>query len=141
MRRITDARQAGAKLLNCQPDNCDHANVLPFWNPLLSPWYPNGGATCTQYGLPAGGCALVIGHDHMVGVPPTGDFNVAWHVTLLVFTPKAFQDGAINVRLLTLQDIEQAMQNGDVFPADTPITFNCSIVSSTVYYLGVPLSF
>src|SRR2546426_5229918 len=29
--------------LNCQPNNCDHLNVLPF----AAPGYPNGGTTCT----------------------------------------------------------------------------------------------
>jgi hypothetical protein len=121
--------------LNCQPSNCDHLNVLPF----PAPGYPNGGATCTNYGFPAGACSLVVGHDHLIGVPPTGDFNVAWHVVLVVFTPKAFSDGAINNRILTLREIADAVTNGDAFEADTPITFNCSIVSSTVYFRGVPL--
>jgi hypothetical protein len=122
--------------LNCQPNNCDHANVVPF----PAPGYPNGGTTCVTYGFDAGACGLVIGHDHLVGVPHTGDFNVAWHVTLVVFTQKAVGDGAINNRLLTFQDVANAVTNEDAFMADTPITFNCSIVSSRVYYLGVPLS-
>jgi hypothetical protein len=122
-------------MLNCQPSNCDHVNVLPF----PAPGYPNGGTTCVKYGFPSGQCALVIGHDHLVGAPPTGDFNVAWHVILVVFTPKAVADGAINNRVLTLRDIADAVTNGDAFEADTPITFNCSIVSSTVYFKGVPL--
>jgi hypothetical protein len=122
-------------ILNCQPSNCDHINVLPF----PAPGYPNGGATCLNYGFPSGGCSLLIGHDHLVGVPHTGDFNVAWHVILVVFTPKAFQDGAINNRLLTLQDLANAVTNGDAFFADTPVTFNCSIVSARTYYRGVPL--
>ena len=54
-----------APTLNCQPNNCDHANVLPF--PTLG--YTNGGATCTNFGFPAGGCALVKGHDHLIGMP------------------------------------------------------------------------
>jgi hypothetical protein len=33
-------------LLNCQPHNCDHINVLPF----AAPGYPNGGAQCTHWG-------------------------------------------------------------------------------------------
>ena len=122
-------------ILNCQPSNCDHANVLPF----PAPGYPNGGATCETYGFPSGECGLVIGHDHLIGKPPTGDFNVAWHVILVVFTPQAFEDGAINNRMLTIHDIMNAIDNGDATFADTPITFNCSIVSSTVYFKGVPL--
>ncbi len=123
--------------LNCQPHNCDHLNVLPF----PAPGYPNGGTTCTQFGLPAGGCGLVLGHDHLIGVQPTGDFNVAWHVILVVSTPQGFSDGAINKRMMTLKDVAAAVTNGDAFEAVTPIVFNCSIVSETVYLKGVPLSF
>ena len=33
--------------------------------------------------LPAGTlCVAVKGHDHLIGVPPAGDFNIAWHVRL-----------------------------------------------------------
>lgn len=122
--------------LNCQPSNCDHVNVLPF----PAPGYPNGGATCVKYGLPAGACGLMAGHDHLIGVPHTGDFNVAWHVILVVFTPKGFATGAINRRMLTLQDIASAVVNHEAFEVSTDITFNCSIVSSVVYYNGMPLT-
>jgi hypothetical protein len=120
--------------LNCQPHNCD---ALPF--PSLG--YPSGGTTCTQFGLPAGTCGLVIGHDHLIGVPHTGDFNVAWHVILVVFTPQGVADGAINNRITTLQELATVVSNGDAFEVSTAITFNCSIVPSTVYFHGVPLTF
>ncbi len=128
-----------ASSLNCQPFNCDHVNVVPF----PAPGYENGGATCTKYGFADGGCALTKGHDHLIGVPPTGDFNVAWHVYLVVFTVQGVGDGAMDRRLLTLQDIKNAVLAGDVYPpelTDSGITFNCSIVSSRVYFLGTPLS-
>jgi hypothetical protein len=77
--------------LNCQPTNCNHLSVPPF----ATPGYVNGGATCTDLRLPANGCSLVLGHDHLVGVPPTGDFNVAWHVILVVCrAPDATDDRA-----------------------------------------------
>ncbi len=123
--------------LNCQPHNCDHLNVLPF----PAPGYPNGGTTCTLFGFPAGACSLVKGHDHLIGVPPTGDFNVAWHVILVVFTPQGVTDGAINSRTLTLQELDTLVNSGDAFKIPTTITFNCSIVLLTVYLQGVPLSF
>lgn len=123
--------------LNCQPHNCDHLNVLPF----AAPGYPNGGATCTQFGLPANGCSLVLGHDHLIGVRPAGDFNVAWHVILVVFTPQGFANKAINHRMMTLFDLAAAESSGDAFEVSTPIVFNCSIVPETVYIKGVPLSF
>lgn len=125
-------------ILNCQPTNCDHVNVLPF----PAPGYPNGGAACVTYGLVANGCALLIGHDHLVGVARTGgDFNVAWHVTLVVFTPQGIAQGLANTRVTTLTQMSTLVTNGDAFLADTPITFNCSVVSGAVYQRGSPLTF
>jgi hypothetical protein len=125
--------------LNCTPQNCDHVNVLPpdlvsaFG---LSSVYPTG-TISTPYGTFTGG--LVAGHDHLVGVAKTGgDFNIAWHVYLLLFTPKALTDGAINHELLTLSDIQAAMNSGDLVsqPIDSGIIFNCSIVPESVYLKG-----
>src|SRR5215471_19985982 len=62
-----------ANTLNCQPVNCDHVQTFAY--PLK-------------------------GHDHLVGVPHTGDFNVAWNVVLVAFTEQGFEDGAINNRIL-----------------------------------------
>ncbi len=124
-------------LLNCQPHNCDHVNVLPF----PAPGYPNGGESCTHWGLPANGCALIIGHDHLVGVPHTGDFNIAWHVILVVFTPEGIAAGASNHRALTITDVASLVTSGYATEVPTPIVFNCSITSSAVYYNGTPLSF
>ena len=124
-------------LLNCQPHNCDHVNVLPF----PAPGYPNGGASCTDWGLPANRCALLIGHDHLVGMPHTGDFNVAWSVILVVFTPKGIEAGLANTRVTTLNQMSNLVTHGDAFFQSTPIVFNCSITSSATYYRGTPLSF
>jgi len=44
-------------------------------------------------------------------------------------------------RLMTLSDINAAEKAGDIFPIDSGITFNCSIVSQRVYALGTPLHF
>ena len=126
-----------ATTLNCQPNNCDHTNVLPF----PAPGYTNGAGACPNFGFPSGGCALVKGHDHLIGMPHTGDFNIAWHVYLVVFTPKGVGDGAINTRVLTLMQVSSLVAAGDAFLVDTPITFNCSAVSEAVYLSGTPLSF
>jgi hypothetical protein len=123
--------------LHCQPHNCNHVNVLPF----ATPGYPNGGKTCVNYGLPENQCSLVIGHDHLVGVPHTGDFNVAWHAILVVFTPEGIAQGAANHRTLTLQGVATLVTKGYAFEVSTPVTFNCSIVPASLYYRGVPLSF
>jgi hypothetical protein len=73
-----------------------------------------------------------------VGVAKTGgEFNIAWHVYLLLFTPQAVADGAINTRLTTLAAIDQAEAAGDVVgPFDSGIVFNCSVVPATVYNHG-----
>jgi hypothetical protein len=124
--------------LNCLPTNCDHVQTLP--SALVSALhlesvYPDGTIT-TKYGTFTGG--LVSGHDHLVGVANTGgDFNVAWQVYLVLFTPQGVSDGAINHKLLTLQAINDAIANGDaVGPVKTPITFNCSITSEATYLNG-----
>lgn len=127
-----------ASEFNCQPTNCDHLNVLPF--PDVDYGALSGSDTaCADFngGNP---CSAVKGHDHLVGVASTGgDFNVAWHVQLVIFTHAAFLDGKINTRITTLSQIEALVQSGDAFIADTPITFNCSVTSGRTYDLGTPV--
>ncbi len=127
--------------LNCQPTNCDHVNVLPF----PAPGYVNGGTTCQTYGFPAGGCALLAGHDHLVGLAQTGgDFNVPWQVHLIVFTQQGFNDGAINNHLTTLDQIfgpNGVVTVGDAIEIPTSIVFNCSAVSETTYLRGTAFAF
>lgn len=103
-----------ADTLNCQPVNCDHVQTFAY--PLK-------------------------GHDHLVGMPHTGDFNVAWDVVLIAFTPKGFADGAINNRILTLNQLNAALTAGDVLPIGPVTSFNCSITSATTYLKGTPLTF
>jgi hypothetical protein len=125
-----------ASTLNCQPTNCDHVNVLPF---LSADYGPASAQACADFngGNP---CSLVKGHDHLVGIASTGgDFNVAWLVKLVVFTPKAFADGKINTRIMTLNQMNALVVSGDVTVLDTPITFNCSVTSERTYDLGTPL--
>ena len=88
----------------------------------------------------------VKGHDHLVGVPGStkagGDFNVQWHVLATFFTPQGMRDGAMNTRILTLDQLKVAQAKGDVSGfADTGIYFDCSVVSSPVYMGGTPLNF
>ena len=103
-----------ADSLNCQPTNCNHAQTFAY--PLK-------------------------GHDHLVGVPHTGDFNVAWDVILVAFTPKGFGDGAIDTRILTLTQLNAAVANVDVTEIGPVTDFNCSITSITTYLRGTPLTF
>ena len=128
-----------AARLNCQPNNCDHVNVLPFPNADHGS-LPGNDVRCVDFngGNP---CSAVKRHDHLVGVASTyGDFNVAWAVKLLVFTHRAFLDGKINSRITTIAQIEALKASGDLIQLDTPVTFNCSITSGRTYDLGAPIA-
>ncbi len=103
-----------ANTLNCQPVNCDHVQTFAY--PLK-------------------------GHDHLVGMPHTGDFNVAWYVVFVAFTEQGFADGAINNRILTLDQLNAALAIGDVIPIGPVTSFNCSITSAATYLHGTPLTF
>lgn len=127
-----------ARELNCQPTNCDHGNVLPFpdsdYGALLGSDQAcadfNGGAPCSP----------VKGHDHLVGVSSSGgDFNVAWHVWLVIFTHSAFEDGSINTRVTTLSQLKALVANGDAYYLDTGFAFNCSVTSERTYDIGTPV--
>src|SRR5450759_1295337 len=111
--------------LNCQPTNCDHANVLPFADVDYG-LLPGSDKACVDFngGSP---CSPVKGHDHLVGVASTGgDFNQAWHVELVIFTHAAFVDGKINTRITTLSQIQALVKSGDAVIIDAQFTFNCS---------------
>jgi hypothetical protein len=88
----------------------------------------------------------VKGHDHLVGVPGSqkagGDYNVQWHVLATFFTTKGQNDGAMNTRILTLDQLKAEQASGDVTPfQDTHIYFDCSAVSAAVYRGAAPLNF
>ena len=84
-----------------------------------------------SHGLPAPAAAWGRQSTH-------GDFNVAWHVQLVIFTHAAFLDGKINTRITTLSQINALVKSGDAIIADTPITFNCSSTSERTYDIGTP---
>ena len=50
----------------------------------------------------------------------------AWHVELVLFMSKAFQDGTINTQIKTLAQLQSLVSQGEVFIIDTPISFNCA---------------
>jgi hypothetical protein len=123
--------------LNCQPTNCDHVNELPFPSPVYGA-LPGTDQRCVDFngGLP---CSAVKGHDHLVGVAKTkGDFNVAWAVKLVVFTPTA-TESEINTRITTLNQLNALVATGHAAVLDTPVTFNCSITSERTYEMGTPV--
>ena len=127
-----------ANELHCQPSNCNHANVLPAADPDYG-ILPGSDKACTDFngGAP---CSPVKGHNHLVGIASTGgDFNVAWHVYLVVFTHSAFVDGAINTKVTTLSQLNALVASGDVQFIDTGFEFHCSATSEQTYLIGTPL--
>jgi hypothetical protein len=130
-----------ADSLNCQPTNCDHLNVLPF------PDLDYGLASDSQCQQWNGGspCSLVLGHNHLFGVPSDGgDFKVPHYVKLVVFTHQAFAecltnaDCAMNGAVKTLAQLQALVASGDAIVLDTPITVNLSVVPERTYELGTP---
>jgi hypothetical protein len=130
-----DQLASGKRCLNCQPTNCDHANVLPFPNSDYGALAATDKA-CVDFngGSP---CSFVKGHDHLVGIASTGgDFNIAWHVKLVFFTHDGFTSGKTNTRITTLSQFQTLTNNGDVVISDTPITFHCPKTSAETYEKG-----
>jgi len=85
-------------------------------------------------------CSAVKGHEHLVGIASTGgDFNVAWHVWLVVFPHSPSQDTAINTRVTTLSQLKALVASGDARFIDTGFTFHCSVTSEQTYQIGTPL--
>ena len=116
----------GASPLNCYTEG-DFIPGLPY--------------TCNHAQIPG-----IKGHDHLVGVPGSkkagGDYNVQWHVLATFFTAQGQKDGAMNTRILTLDQLKAAQAAGDVTPfVDTYIYFDCSVVSAAVYMNATPLNF
>jgi hypothetical protein len=113
--------------LNCMgvPGNCpDHDGLIA------------GAATGIEPGVYGHDPSAVPGHDHLIGLANTGgDFNVAWHVWVILFTNSA----AANTRITTLSQLHAALGSGDAVSVDSGIIFNCSAVSAAAYWRGTPL--
>lgn len=110
---------------NCMgvPGNCpDHGGAIAgLASSMMPSVYPSANA--------------VPGHDHLVGVAKTdGDFNVAWHVYVELFTSNA---AVHHITLLT--DLDKSKTSGGLKEVDTGIVFLCSIVSESSYLAGTPV--
>ena len=119
---------------NCSPTNCDHLPVVPqgIVNGFSSSSvYPTGTVNSPFLGNQTGG--LYKGHDHLVGKNPTGDFNVAWEVWLVVFTPTGVANLPASTRITTLDQLNSYLGSGYVKKVDAGFAFNCSIVPENVY--------
>ncbi len=110
---------------NCMgvPGNCpDHGGVIAGLAASVMPSvYPSANA--------------VPGHDHLVGVAKTGgDFNVAWHVYVELFT----SDAAVH-HITLLSDLNATKASGGLMEVDTGIVFLCAVVSESSYLAGAPV--
>lgn len=110
---------------NCMgvPGNCpDHAGAIAGLAALKMPSvYPSANA--------------IPGHDHLVGVASTGgDFNVAWHVYVELFT----SDAAVH-HITLLSDLNSTKDQHGLMEVDTGIVFLCAVVSEKSYMAGSPV--
>jgi len=114
-----------AGTFNCMgdPGNCpDHDGAIA------------GLATSVKPDVYGNIAAAVPGHDHLVGLPRTGDFNVAWRVYVELFNSA----GAVR-HITTLGELQAAWSAGDLTQVDTGITFVCSVVSANTYNAARPV--
>lgn len=113
--------------LDCMgvPGNCpDHDGLIA------------GAATALEPGVYGTNPAAVPGHDHLLGLANTGgDWNVAWHVYVILFTNSA----AANSHITTLTQLDDALGGGDAISVDSGIIFNCSVVPASLYWSGTPI--
>lgn len=113
--------------LSCMgvPGNCpDHDGLIA------------GAATAIEPGVYGTDQAAVPGHDHLIGLANTGgDWNVAWHVYVILFT----NSDAANSHVTTLTQLQDALGGGDAISVDSGIIFNCSAVPASLYWKGTPI--
>lgn len=113
--------------LDCMgvPGNCpDHDGLIA------------GAATAIEPGVYGTDPAAVPGHDHLIGLANTGgDWNVAWHVYVILFT----NSDAANSHITTLTQLQHALGGGDAISVDSGIIFNCNAVPASLYWKGTPI--
>lgn len=111
-------------IFNCMgnPGNC------PDHDPTIA-----GVATSVRPAVYGTNPLAVPGHDHLVGLPHTGDFNFAWHVYVELFNSSS----AVR-HITTLAGLQAAWAAHDLAELDTGITFGCAVVSEHTYLAGSP---
>ena len=81
--------------------------------------------------------SAVPGHDHLLAPPASGgDFNIAWHVWIILFT----NANAATQHLTTLDAVNQALTGGNAIKVDAGFAFMCAVVPAAVYNHGTPVS-
>lgn len=117
--------------LSCEgvPGNCpDHAGLIA------------GIATRGESAVYGSDSTAVPGHDHVFAAPGSGgDFNIAWELNVVLFTPQGAADGAIDQHLTTEAAIESAVKAGDARVIDLGASIVCTVVSPTTYAKATPV--
>ncbi len=112
--------------LNCMgvPGNCpDHDGEIA------------GAATFLRPAIYGTNPATVLGHDHLLAPPASGgDFNIAWHVFVVLFNNVSF----INDHITNLSHLNDALGDGEVSMFDSGIVFMCAVVPAVTYTHGTP---
>src|SRR5260370_30060068 len=107
---------------NCMgaPGNCpDHGGAIA------------GVATSVMPGVYGANPSAIPGHDHLVGMPHTGDFNVPWHVYVELFTSSSAVP-----HITTLAELQAARASRGVRHLDSGLTFVCAVGSVNAYLTG-----
>jgi len=129
-------------------------------SPLYLPVYPNtaagavgvmncmheGGDNCPDHGPGIADLAQAVmpnvygsgvwGHDHLVDGPGGSEFNVAWHVIVILFTSPE----AATHHLITDEQVDAALARGDAIAIDSGIVFNCQVTAPATYRRATPLA-
>jgi hypothetical protein len=138
--------------------NPSHANAHAV-SPLLIVVYPNsaadsvgtmncaheGGDNCADHGPGIADLAQAVvpsvygdgvwGHDHIMDGPGGSEFNVTWHVVVVLFTNAA----AANTHITTEDQLHASLDAGDALTVETEIVFHCNLVSGATYSRATPL--
>lgn len=116
--------------LNCQgvPGNC------PSHDAFIA-----GIATNNESAVYGTDPTAVPGHDHIFAAPGSGgDFNIAWDLNVVLFTPQGLADGASDRHLTTEAAIKEAVNTGDAKIIDLHHSIVCAVVSPAVYAKATP---
>jgi len=77
----------------------------------------------------------VWGHDHVMDGPGGSEFNVTWHVIVVLFTNAE----AAKTHVTTEDQLDAALDAGDAITVETAIVFHCNLVSGATYNRATPI--
>jgi len=110
--------------------NCAHqdADNCPDHGPMFS--------DLAMFSMPSVYGNGVWGHDHIMDRRDRSDFEVNWKIYVVLFTNAQ----AANTHITTEAQLDAAIMAGDAFTVETPIAFQCNLVSAAIYDHGTPVT-